>query len=52
MKKAMIFWFSEDDGGRKTPPKGAEYYPTIELEDEKCEISALNLIESIQHRMR
>lgn len=33
MKKAMIFWFSEEDGGRKIPPKGAEYHPTIELED-------------------
>ena len=32
MKKAVIYWFSEE-GGRKKPPAGAEYYPTIELED-------------------
>lgn len=34
MKKAVIYWFSEVEGGRKKPPTGTEYYPTIELEDE------------------
>lgn len=34
MKKAVIYWFSEAEGGRKKPPTGTEYYPTIELEDE------------------
>lgn len=33
MKKAVIYWFSEAGGGRKKPPTGTEYYPTIELED-------------------
>ena len=33
MKKAIIYWFSEEEGGRKKPPAGTEYYPTIELED-------------------
>lgn len=33
MKKAIIFWFSEAEGGRRKPPAGEEYYPTIELED-------------------
>lgn len=31
--KAIIYWFSEEDGGRKKPPTGEEYYPTTELED-------------------
>lgn len=34
MKKAVIYWFSEAEGGRKKPPTGTEYYPTVELEDE------------------
>ncbi len=34
MKKAVIYWFSEAEGGRKKPPTGAEYYPTVVLEDE------------------
>ena len=33
IKKAMIYWFSEAEGGRKKPPEGMEYYPTVELED-------------------
>ncbi len=33
MKKAIIYWFTEEEGGRKKPPTGTEYYPTIELED-------------------
>ena len=28
MKKAIIFWFSEAEGGRGKPPAGEEYYPT------------------------
>ncbi len=33
MKKAIIYWFLEAEGGRTSPPAGTEYYPTIELED-------------------
>ena len=33
LKRAIIYWFSEEDGGRKKPPTGEEYYPTTELED-------------------
>ena len=33
MKKAIIYWFSEEEGGRKKPPAGTAYYPTIELDD-------------------
>lgn len=33
MKKTIIYWFSEAEGGRKKPPTGTEYYPTIVLED-------------------
>ncbi len=33
MKKAIIFWFSKEEGGRIKPPAGETYYPTIELED-------------------
>lgn len=33
MKKAIIFWLTEAEGGRKKPPMGAEYYPTIQLDD-------------------
>ncbi|MCI9188698.1 MAG: hypothetical protein HFH84_03555 [Lachnospiraceae bacterium] len=33
MKKAIIYWFSEAEGGRKKPPAGTGYYPTIVLED-------------------
>jgi len=31
IKKAVIYWFSEADGGRKAPPMGTEYYPTTEI---------------------
>ncbi|MBR6770549.1 MAG: hypothetical protein IKM28_04815 [Lachnospiraceae bacterium] len=35
IKKARIYWFSEEEGGRKElPKKGQYYYPTIELADE------------------
>ncbi|MGE8036301.1 hypothetical protein [Lysinibacillus sp. NPDC093692] len=34
MKKAIIYWFSETEGGRKAPPKGTEYYPTTEILDD------------------
>lgn len=33
LKRAIIYWFSEEDGGRKKPPQGTEYYPTTKLED-------------------
>ncbi|MCM1560831.1 MAG: hypothetical protein NC123_15020 [Butyrivibrio sp.] len=33
MKRAIIYWFSEAEGGRKKPPTGTEYYPTIVLEN-------------------
>ena len=33
MKKAVIYWFAKEEGGRIKPPTGNEYYPTIELED-------------------
>lgn len=32
-KEAMIYWFSEAEGGRKESPAEEKYYPTIELED-------------------
>ena len=32
-KEAVIYWFSEAEGGRKEPPAEEEYCPTIELED-------------------
>lgn len=32
-KEAVIYWFSEAEGGRKEPPVEGEYCPTIELED-------------------
>lgn len=33
MKKAIIYWISEEEGGRKRPPIGTEYYPTIQMEN-------------------
>ena len=32
-KKAVIHWFSEEEGGRKEPPTDEEYCPVIELEN-------------------
>ena len=31
MKKAIIYWFSEAEGGRKVPPIGTVYYPTTDI---------------------
>lgn len=34
MKKAIIIWFPEEEGGRKQPPRGpGYYYPTTVLKD-------------------
>ncbi len=33
MKKAIIYWISEEEGGRKRPPIGTEYYPTIQMKN-------------------
>lgn len=32
-EKAIIYWISEEEGGRKRPPIGTEYYPTIQMEN-------------------
>ena len=37
-KEAVIYWFSEAEGGRKEPPAKGDYCPTIELEDGSTEI--------------
>ncbi|WP_107924718.1 hypothetical protein [Lysinibacillus parviboronicapiens] len=31
MKKAIIYWFSEAEGGRKARPTGTEYHLTTEI---------------------
>lgn len=31
MKKAIIYWLPEAEGGRKYPPIGDEYYPNTEI---------------------
>ena len=33
MKKAIIYWISEEEGGRKRTPIGTEYYPTIQMKN-------------------
>ena len=48
LKKAIIYWFSEEEGGKKILPQGTEYYPHIELEDGGICSMAIRLLDTVE----